>query len=244
MSRLSTSRPGRPSRRCSGERRGRRRIPVRLTLETVDEYLRDRDEVGSSVATVTALGGVSNAVLRVETEETRLVFKQPYQNLEVADDWPADVGRIHNEARTTGAYAVIIERAGNEHVSVPKVLVRGPRGARRGYRVRPCLGDGLEVSPARRMGRSRCRPLAGRTPGVVHRLSSEDDALRGAFANPTPFDQLRLEPDHRAVARRHPISQARFGPIGWRGSLNLSYPGVHCTNELLPRTDDAVSYPR
>ena len=122
MSQLHTSRPGRPSRRCSGDRRGRCRIPVRLLLETVDEYLNDRDELGSLVAKVTALGGVSNVVLRVETGETCLVFKQPYRNLGVADDWPADVGRMHNETRTTEAYAAIIEQAGNEHASVPKVL--------------------------------------------------------------------------------------------------------------------------
>ena len=179
--------------------------PVRLTPETVAEYMRDRGVVERSVVDVTPLGGgVSNAVLRVETEEMCVVCKQPYPNLEVADDWPADVGRVHNEARATEAYAAIIAQAGLENVSVPRVV----------FEDREAHVVGIECVPA---GATNWKSalLAGQVDlevahslgellGAVHRLAAEDGALRETFADPTPFDQLRLEPYHRAVARRHP----------------------------------------
>jgi 5-methylthioribose kinase len=178
---------------------------VRLTPETTPEYLRDRDEIRSAVADVIPLGGgVSNTVIRVETEETCLVCKQPYPNLDVAEDWPANVARVHNEARATEAYAAIIERVGIEGVSVPRVL----------FEDREEHVIGIECIPASamnwktvlldgRVDRNVARSL-GELLGAVHRIAAEDEALRKAFSDPTPFEQLRLDPYHRTVARRHP----------------------------------------
>ena len=178
---------------------------VRLTRETILEYLRDRDEVQSTVADVTPLGGgVSNAVFRVETEAGCLVCKQPYPNLEVAEDWPADVVRVHNEARATEVYAAIIERAEIEGVSVPRVLFEDHEAHVIGIECVPASATNWKTELLEgRVDREVARSL-GELLGAVHRVAAEDDALREAFADPTPFDQLRLEPYHWTVARRHP----------------------------------------
>ena len=178
---------------------------VRLTPETVAEYLHDRGEVESPVVDVTPLGGgVSNAVLRVETEETCLVCKQPYPNLEVADDWPADIGRIHNEAKATEVYGEIIEQAGLENVSVPRVVFEDREAHVVGIECVPASATNWKAALLEGRVELNIAHLLGELLGAVHRLATEDDALREAFADPIPFDQLRVDPYHRAVARRHP----------------------------------------
>ena len=178
---------------------------VRLTPETVAEYLHDRGEVESPVVDVTPLGGgVSNAVLRVETEETCLVCKQPYPNLEVADDWPADIGRIHNEAKATEVYGEIIEQAGLENVSVPRVLFEDREAHVVGIECVPASATNWKAALLEGRVELNIAHSLGELLGAVHRLATEDDALREAFADPIPFDQLRVDPYHRAVARRHP----------------------------------------
>lgn len=176
-----------------------------ITMDTVDTYLRDQDKVPGPITKVESLGGgVSNAVLKVETEETCLVCKQPYPNLDVADDWPADVARVHNEARAAEAYADIIERAGTGNVRVPRVLFEDHEAHVVGIECVPdpatnwktaLLAGRVDVDVARSLGELL---------GAVHYAAADDGTLREAFTDPTPFEQLRLDPYHRTVARRYP----------------------------------------
>ncbi len=178
-----------------------------LSPATAPEYLRDRGllAAGAGSASASSLGGgVSNRVVRVDLPEESFVLKQPLPNLAVEDDWPADVSRVHNEAAATRAYARIIDSAGLDDVRVPEVLAEdedahvvvfshAPDGAVMWKR--ELLDGRVDADVARSLGRLL---------GTVHRRASTDEELRERFADPTPFDQLRVDPYHRTTAERHP----------------------------------------
>jgi len=192
--------------------------PFTLSAETAPAYLHERglldadaeagsagetgDTTGASAAPLG--GGVSNRVVRVDVDGETFVLKQPLPNLAVEDDWPADVSRVHNEAAAARAYAAVIESAGLDDVRVPAVLgedeaahvvVLSHAPDRAVMWKRELLDGRIDVTVARSLGRLL---------GTVHARASDDGALRERFADPTPFDQLRVDPYHRTTADRHP----------------------------------------
>jgi 5-methylthioribose kinase len=172
----------------------------------VVSFLVDRGLVPAGVETdVTALGGgVSNAVYRVDWPGDAVVVKQPYPNLDVADDWPADVGRVHNEAAAARVYADVAEGLAGTRVRVPAVrdeseadhvvVVDAAPAGTPTWKSRLLDGE-VDVDVAATLGAF----LA-----ATHERTAGDDAVRAAFGNYEPFEQLRLEPYHETVARRHP----------------------------------------
>ena len=175
-----------------------------LSPETAGAYLADRGRISDpSVDAVQLGGGVSNRVVAVRSDEGTLVLKQPLPNLAVEEDWPADVSRVHNEAAATRAYESILDDAGLA-ATVPSVLLedrehhvvgfeRAPEHSRMWKR------DLLDGTVDRRVARE-----VGRVLGAVHREAADDPALLAPFESKLPFDQLRIDPYHRTVARRHP----------------------------------------
>ena len=181
--------------------------PFTLSPETAPAHLRERGllDADASGTTATPLGGgVSNRVVRVDAGDRSFVLKQPLPNLAVEDDWPADVSRVHNEAAAARAYADVIEDAGLEDVRVPAVLDED-EGTH--VVVFSCAPDRAAMWKAElldgRVDAEVARSL-GRLLGAVHGRASRDDELRERFADPTPFDQLRVDPYHRTTAERHP----------------------------------------
>src|SRR5260370_29349561 len=68
------------------------------TTDNAEAYLRDRGWVGVGPVRVEVLsGGVSNAVLRVETAERRFVLKQSRPQLRTKDAWFSDLDRVYRE---------------------------------------------------------------------------------------------------------------------------------------------------
>jgi 5-methylthioribose kinase len=181
-----------------------------LSPETAPAYLRERGLVDGSeadageVSATTLGGGVSNRVVRVDAGDRSFVLKQPLSNLAVEDDWPADVSRVHNEAAAARAYADVIEATGLDDVRVPAVLAEDHDAH---VVVFSCAPDGAVMWKAElldgRVDPAVARSL-GRLLGTVHERASRDDELRERFADPTPFDQLRVDPYHRTTAERHP----------------------------------------
>ena len=181
-----------------------------LSAETAPAYLRGRGLIDGSEAdagdvSATPLGGgVSNRVVRVDAGDRSFVLKQPLSNLAVEDDWPADVSRVHNEAAAARAYAAVIDAAGLDDVRVPAVLAEDEDAH---VVVFSCAPDGAVMWKAElldgRVDPTVARSL-GRLLGTVHERASRDDELRERFADPTPFDQLRVDPYHRTTAERHP----------------------------------------
>lgn len=177
-----------------------------LAPETAARYLRERDELASGVeATVRPLGGgVSNTVIEVIWDGDCLVLKQPLANLAVEDDWSADVSRVHNEAAAARAYRRLVGQDDRVAASTPAVRLEDDVNHVIGLDCAPSnasmwkreLLDGrVDLSVARTLGEAL---------GTVHNRAATDTQLRERFHDPTPFDQLRLDPYHRTTADRHP----------------------------------------
>jgi tRNA A-37 threonylcarbamoyl transferase component Bud32 len=163
---------------------------------TVVEYLRGRGVLDDGPAAVAVLGGgVSNIVIAVDTATRRVVFKQALGRLRVADEWLADPKRALAEARA-------LELAGElTPGTVPRVLDVDPG----------CNALTIEASPAAwrpwkdallagevdlRVGRRLGELLAGWHRGTT--------GLRSELDEWPLFEQLRIDPYYREVARRHP----------------------------------------
>ena len=168
-----------------------------LTVETVGGYLESR-----GIAPVTEAaelgGGVSNVVLAVRSDGRDLVVKQSLPRLRVAQEWHAKRERVLTEARalTLAAeltpahvpavvdvdpvrYAVVIERAPRSWSPWKDRLLAGEAN--------PSIGGGL-----------------GEVLAAWHASTSGDDRMREAFGDHEAFDQLRVDPFYRTVARRWP----------------------------------------
>ena len=176
-----------------------------LSPETAGEYLAGRD-VMDSVDGVDAAelgGGVSNHVIMVRSEGDCLVLKQPRPNLNVEEDWPADIDRVHNEAAATRVYEPILAEAGLA-ATVPSVRFEDHENDVVGFQ---CAPDDARMWKTDLLGGSvdvRVAEEVGRALGTVHREAAGDPDLLAPFESKLPFDQLRIDPYHRTVARRHP----------------------------------------
>lgn len=96
---------------------------VALSPETAGDYLRGHGVIPEDAAVEcrTLGGGVSNRVVELRWADGCLVAKQPRPNLDVEDDWPADVERVHNEAAAARAYADVLDRTALD-AEVPAVV--------------------------------------------------------------------------------------------------------------------------
>lgn len=175
-----------------------------LSPATAGRYLARRGRVPTDDVDVVQLGGgVSNHVLQVRWNGDCLVLKQPRPNLAVEEDWPADVDRVHNEAAATRAYESILSEL-SLAATVPSITFEDRENHIVGMecapdRTRMWKRDLLDGRVDERVARE-----VGRVLGVVHREAAADSDLLAPFENKLPFDQLRIDPYHRTVARRHP----------------------------------------
>lgn len=179
---------------------------MRLNPDTVATYLQERGIVPvDEPVTVEPLGGgVSNGVFRAEWENDAVVIKQPLPDLDVEDDWPADVNRVHNEAAAGRVYATVLAESELETVVVPTVrfedhtqhvigISAAPRSARMWKT--DLLNGQIDVSIAE---------TAASFLAEAHEFAKNDTEIEEVFSNYEPFEQLRIEPYHRTVADRHP----------------------------------------
>ncbi|QLG28798.1 aminoglycoside phosphotransferase family protein [Halorarum halophilum] len=179
---------------------------MRLDADAAVEYLEARGRVPEGARPVAEPlgGGVSNDVFRVSWDDDAVVLKQPLPDLAVADDWPADVGRVHNEAAAARVYAAVLDDRGMDGVAVPAVRfedheehVIGISSAPESARMwKSDLLDGT-VDPG-------IAATVGEFLAAAHDYAADDGDLEEAFGNYVPFEQLRLDPYHRTVAERHP----------------------------------------
>lgn len=175
-----------------------------LALDTVTAYLEQRGLLPAGVdPSVRALGGgVSNTVLVVRWDEGCLVLKQPLANLAVEEDWPADVLRVHNEAAAVRVFHRLLRDL--DSVTVPSVTLEDERNHVVGLE---CIPTRATTWKAELLGGRVDESIAsslGRALGAVHVRAAGDPEIRERFDDPTPFEQLRLDPYHRTVADRHP----------------------------------------
>ena len=177
-----------------------------LTPDSVEQYLSRREGVSEDTDGVEADelgGGVSNRVVMVRGAGNCLVLKQPRPNLAVEADWPADVDRVHNEAAATRVYGSILEPTALP-AAVPAVRFEDDENDVVGFE---CAPDDARMWKADLLdGRVdvRVAETVGRVLGAVHDAAAEAPELLAPFESKLPFDQLRIDPYHRTVARRHP----------------------------------------
>ena len=179
---------------------------MRLDADAAVEYLEARGRIpeGADPAAEPLGGGVSNDVFRVSWDDDAVVLKQPLPDLAVPDDWPADVGRVHNEAAAARVYADVLEDRGMDRLAVPAVrfedhdeYVIGISSAPESARM--WKSDLLEGTVDRGVAAT-----VGEFLAAAHDYAADDGSVREAFGNYVPFEQLRLDPYHRTVAERHP----------------------------------------
>ncbi len=174
--------------------------PFVLTEESALPYLTARGIVreGSEATVAELTGGVSSAVVAVQTRDVRVVVKQALPRLKVTDDWRAKLERTEVEVAalrlcdrlTPGEVPKVVDNDPEAHVLVMELL---PDDARNWQ-------DEIALGRAH----ADAGEWAGRTLGTWHARTAGDPEVAASFADHVPFEQLRLSPFHETVAQRLP----------------------------------------
>jgi 5-methylthioribose kinase len=173
-----------------------------ITPETVVEHLRRLGRIpAGKPARAEGLGwGVSNVVVRVEVEgEPAFVVKQSRERLRTKAYWASRIERIWSERDALELLGMVLAEG-----AVPRVLFSEPEdylfamtaAPREAAVWKEQLLEGIvEPDVARR---------AGAILGRMHTQLRDHPGLSGRLADTTVFDELRVDPFYRAIARAHP----------------------------------------
>src|SRR5690349_5917660 len=182
---------------------------LELTAANAAEYLREQGWVRSGPVRIELLGGgVSNAVLRVETPEQRFVLKQSRPQLRTRDAWFSDLDRVYREQEVMQALATLLPS-----YTVPEGrfvdrshyvfgMGHGPRGAKVG-KAQLLAGD-IDFG----VGED-----AGRILGRIHEATARNPHLIERFRDRTVFVQLRVDPFYRRIQERRPELASAIEPL-------------------------------
>ncbi len=173
-----------------------------VSVETAADYLRSTARVPAAMMMEIEelTGGVSNVVVLVEMSDgNRWVLKQSRAQLRTDQLWFSRLDRIWNEASALALLDSILPPG-----TVPSVLFEDHANY---LLAMTCAPEGSEPWKARLLrgeaDHDRAK-LAGRILGQVHRMTEGDTMLnRPPLADRTVFDQLRIDPYFRQVARVH-----------------------------------------
>ena len=173
-----------------------------ITTENAPGYLRETRRVPAERAIeVRALGwGVSNVVLRVDVEgERSFVLKQARERLRVKAYWVSRLDRIWTERE-----ALILLDSVLPEGTVPRVLFSDEENY---LFAMTCAPDDSAVWKEQLLA-GKIDPAVGRQAGeilaTIHRTTRDHPALGGRLADMTAFDELRIDPFYREIARVHP----------------------------------------
>jgi 5-methylthioribose kinase len=173
-----------------------------LNSENAAAYLRETGSVPEDLdIQVRELGGgVSNVVLRVDVVgRPPFVIKQCRERLRVAMEWRARLDRIWAERAALDVLAAILPPG-----TVPEVLFED----RPNYLfAMACAPDDSETWKAhlmRGLVDPRIAARLGTILGTIHAEAPRHPALRRTLADASLFDELRVDPYYRTIARAHP----------------------------------------
>jgi 5-methylthioribose kinase len=173
-----------------------------LTWDNAAAYLRETgrapEELEIRVRELS--GGVSNVVLRVDLEDRpSFVIKQCRERLRVAMDWRARLDRIWAERAALDVLTTILAPG-----TVPQVLFED----RPNYLfAMTCAPDDSETWKTHLMNGQADPQIASRLGtilGTIHAEAPRHPHLRGTLADTSLFDELRVDPYYRTIARAHP----------------------------------------
>lgn len=182
-----------------------------VNAETAADYLRATGHLDADRAVkVEALGwGVSNVVLRVEPDgQAPIVLKQSREQLRTRARWISRLDRIWAETAALRFLASILPVG-----TVPIVRFEEPADylfamshapAESVVWKEPLLAGHCDPAVARR---------AGDVLGTIHEATRDHPALAGVLADRTVFDELRIDPFYRTVARAHPDLTSRLDDL-------------------------------
>ncbi len=173
---------------------------VELTADNCARYLAGCGRCDLRRFSIRELGGgVSNKVFLVESENERFILKQALGRLRVEDDWRADRARIFREARALQDAARFLPAG-----AVPQVLwIDEPN----------FLFAMTAADPAARSWKSQLlegeidagvAATAGALLGLWIRHTWQEREFGERYGDQTAFDELRIDPYYRTIARRCP----------------------------------------
>jgi 5-methylthioribose kinase len=173
---------------------------IELTADNAADYLRQRGWIGDGPASIELLGGgVSNAVLRVETPDRLFVLKQSRPQLRTRDAWFSDLERVYREQEVMQALAPLLppqtvpEVLFVDRANYVFVMTHAPRGAKV-WKQQLLAGD-IDFALGEHVGR-----ILGR----IHEFTARNPHLVEPFAERNVFVQLRVDPFYRRIQERRP----------------------------------------
>jgi aminoglycoside phosphotransferase (APT) family kinase protein len=182
---------------------------LELSADNAADYLRRQGWIGPGPARVAALGGgVSNAVLRVESADGLFVLKQSRPQLRTRDDWFSDLDRVYREQEVMEVLRpllpplVVPEVLHSDRANYVFAMSHAPRAAQN-WKAQLLAG---EVDGA-------VGAHAGRVLGQMHERTPRQPKLVERFADRTVFVQLRVDPFYRRVQERRPEVAAAVAPL-------------------------------
>jgi aminoglycoside phosphotransferase (APT) family kinase protein len=181
---------------------------LELTAENLASYLHGRGlipAVGTRVSEL--LGGVSNRVYLVTWGRPvqRWVVKQARPQLRTAEPWFCTVERIWREmdvlqaCRRLAPAGMVPEIVFEDRDQYVFGMTAAPPDAR-------TWKEALQTGERDRDRAQHCGVLLG----SLHAGSWRNDALRSHFADQSLFDELRIDPYYRSVARQCPAAAPVF----------------------------------
>ncbi len=180
---------------------------LELTADNAIEYLRSHGWIDPGPARVELLsGGVSNAVLRVETPQRLFVLKQSCPQLRTRDAWFSDLDRVYREQEVMQLLHPLLPRVVPEvlHSDRDNYVFAMSHAPLEASVWKQTLLDG-EVDLA--LGE-----LSGVILGRMHEATA-DASLAERFGDQNVFIQLRVDPFYRRVQERRPEVAAAVAPI-------------------------------
>lgn len=184
-----------------------------LTESTVITYLRNRGVVDANApARAYRLGGgVSNDVLRVDTDDRSYVIKQALGKLRVAEEWTANRERTLTEAEALRLVDSLTPHVVPEVIdvdadSVVLTIEAAPIDWRDWRSV--LLGHPTTDDQASVVARTLGSVLA-----TWHSATARGSLVGTRFDDPETFEQLRVRPYHRAVMERRPDVRDEVGAV-------------------------------
>lgn len=208
------------------------------------EYLRGagRADPHEPVEISRLAGGVSNEVLYIGFPADRgrdFVLKQAREQLRVADPWFCSVDRIWREVEVLRICQRLLADRDDLSVKTPRILFED----RENY----CFG--MQAAPRdhvvwkRRLLEGEAdRDIAqqcGRLLGAIHAGSWQNAEIQRQLADRQVFDELRLDPYYRTLARRHPEAAPllkRLVDSVWQHQLCLVHADFSPKNLLVYST--------
>lgn len=183
-----------------------------LTAENLIPYLRTKGYVDASAdVTVNRLaGGVSNEVFYVAVADHRdFVFKQAREQLRVPDPWFSGVERIWREVEVLRICQELLED--DEQTDAPDAIAQTPRIL---FEDRDNFAFAMTAAPPNHtvwkselLAGSADAEIArrcGRLLGRLHARSWHNQDVAQRLEDREFFDQLRIDPYYRKVAKIHP----------------------------------------